>query len=63
MNSQIAVAGKKAQTFILPVWKRAEGTRYELRTLSGERKTFRVLEDIKHCIQTLQEDKRVKEVE
>jgi hypothetical protein len=38
---------KKTQTFVLRVWERSEGTRYELRTLAGERKTFKTLEDIR----------------
>jgi hypothetical protein len=44
---------KKTQTFVLRVWERAEGTRYELRTLAGERKTFKTLEEAEVYIQTL----------
>jgi hypothetical protein len=43
---------KKTQTFVLRVWERAEGTRYELRTLAGERKTFKTLEEAEVYLQT-----------
>lgn len=49
-----SVPKKKTQTFVLRVWERAEGTRYELRTLAGERKTFRTLEEAQSYIETLQ---------
>lgn len=45
---------KKTQTFVLRVWEREEGTRYELRTLSGERKTFKTLEELQRYVQTPQ---------
>jgi hypothetical protein len=45
---------KKTQTFVLRVWERQEGMRYELRTLSGERKTFKTLEDAQDYLQTSQ---------
>jgi hypothetical protein len=47
-----AKAKKKTQTFVLRVWEREEGTRYELRTLAGERKTFKTLEDAREYLQT-----------
>jgi hypothetical protein len=49
---------KKLQTFVLRVWERSEGTRYELRMLTGERKTFRKLEDAESYIQTLQVEEK-----
>jgi hypothetical protein len=49
-------AKKKTQTFVLRVWERAEGTRYELRTLAGERKTFKTLEEAEGFLQTLQDE-------
>jgi hypothetical protein len=45
---------KKTQTFVLRVWEREEGTRYELRTLAGERKIFKTLEEAEGFLQTLQ---------
>jgi hypothetical protein len=44
------------QTFVLRVWERAEGTRYELRTLAGERKTFKTLEEAEVYLQTAQDE-------
>jgi phosphohistidine phosphatase SixA len=47
VKTQNAAKGKKkTQTFVLRVWERAEGTRYELRTLSGERTTFKTLAEL-----------------
>jgi hypothetical protein len=43
---------KKTQTFVLRVWEREEGTRFELRTLAGERKTFKTLEEAQDYLQT-----------
>jgi hypothetical protein len=55
MNFQSAVkAGKKTQIFVLRVWERTEGTRYELRTPAGERTTFKTLEQMQHYLQTLE---------
>lgn len=59
MKSQNAAKrGKKTQTFVLRVWDRAEGTRYEVRTLSGERKTFKTLTELEDFV-TTSENKEV----
>lgn len=51
---------KKTQTFVLRVWDRAEGQRYELRTLAGERRTFKTLTELEEYVSTV--PKAVEEV-
>jgi hypothetical protein len=61
MNAQTAVkANKKTQTFVLRVWERAEGTRYELRTLSGERTTFKTLAELAEYVNASEVAQEVK---
>jgi hypothetical protein len=58
VKSQSAVKhSKKTQTFVLRVWDRAEGTRYELRTLAGERKTFKTLTELEEYVTTSEVNK------
>lgn len=60
MNPQTPGKAKKTQTFVLRVWERAEGTRYELRTLAGERKTFKTLAELEEYVNTSGVTKEVK---
>jgi hypothetical protein len=57
-----AVINKKPQTFVLRIWERAEGKRYELRNLAGQRKTFKNLGDIEHHLQALAHEVSEQEV-
>jgi hypothetical protein len=55
-----AAGKKKTQTFVLRVWERAEGTRYELRTLEGERKTFKTLAELEEYVSASETTEEVK---
>jgi hypothetical protein len=60
MNFQTAGKAKKTRTFVLRVWERAEGTRYELRTLEGERKTFKTLAELEEYVNASETTEEVK---
>jgi hypothetical protein len=61
MNAPTAgKTSKKTQTFVLRVWERAEGTRYELRTLSGERTTFKTLDELEKYVNASEVAQEVK---
>jgi hypothetical protein len=60
MKPQTTGKANKTQTFVLRVWDRTEGTRYELRTLSGERTTFKTLAELEKFVKASEVTQEVK---